>query len=275
MLRGNGKEIMVEISKEEVKKIQYNILDVVAKYCDDRGIRYFLGYGTLLGAIRHKGFIPWDDDIDIVMLREDYERFLKYFTTKNYYVDANIKNADFPYTFSKICDKRTKLIENSDFNYDIGINIDLFPIDKVPVSIFKQKLLSLQLKTLLVIFRTKGISLNKDRNWVKNFILLIGKVFLLPFDYQTVIKRINKLATKYAHLKEYKLGCLIDSYGPMELIDPSIFKDIIYVEFESGRFKAPKKFEEYLKLLYGDYSLLPPVEKRVTHHKFNAYHIGD
>ncbi|MFR5682857.1 MAG: phosphorylcholine transferase LicD [Clostridia bacterium] len=122
------------MSLEEIKSIQLDILSQVANYCDRNGLRYFLAYGTLLGAVRHKGYIPWDDDIDIMMPRPDYMQFINSFNNEkcalrvgSHYLDKN-----YPYVIAKVYDTSTLCKENIDVEYSIGINIDVFPIDGLP-----------------------------------------------------------------------------------------------------------------------------------------------
>ena len=122
------------ITIEELKRVQLEILDMVTQFCDANGIRYWLDSGTLLGAIRHKGYIPWDDDIDLGMLREDYERFVSVFNESNdrYRVLSFEWNPDFGFPFAKVCDTTTVLYEPDERGRKMAINIDIFPYDRAP-----------------------------------------------------------------------------------------------------------------------------------------------
>ena len=127
---------MKRISFEEAKRVELDILLHVAKFCDEHGLRYFLAYGTLIGAVRHKGFIPWDDDIDIQMPREDYEKLLELYPKENtdekYFLLApEMKGAHHPY--AKIIDTRTVKKElGAKKNNPLGVDIDVFPLDGQP-----------------------------------------------------------------------------------------------------------------------------------------------
>lgn len=125
---------MKQVTGEQLKKIQLEILDVVTQFCDANGIRYWLDSGTLLGAIRHKGYIPWDDDVDLGMLREDYERFLSIFNKSNdRYRAVSLENdPKFYLPFTKVCDTTTVLYEPDEKGFKLHINVDVFPYDRAP-----------------------------------------------------------------------------------------------------------------------------------------------
>ena len=125
---------MIEIKEEEMKKVQLDILIEVDRFCKENHLRYAIAYGTLIGAIRHHGFIPWDDDIDLLMLREDYERFIQTFNQNNqgpFRVLHQSLNPKFPYEFAKVEDQRYRLIENLATTYQMGIAIDIFVLDDI------------------------------------------------------------------------------------------------------------------------------------------------
>ena len=124
-----------DATDEEIKSIQRNILTAVRDFCLQNNIRFFLMYGTLLGAVRHKGYIPWDDDVDICMLKDDYLKFIQTFHTKQnrYQVMSRVIDTDFPYYYAKIVDPNSKLCEMIDGEmFELGINIDLFLLDAIP-----------------------------------------------------------------------------------------------------------------------------------------------
>lgn len=117
---------------EELKSIQLGILKDVHDYCSSTNITYWLAYGTLLGAIRHNGYIPWDDDIDIAMPREHYEKFIQSYKKKNTVVYSCSNNKKYILHFAKVYDTRTILKEYANMNIETGVYIDIFPIDNVP-----------------------------------------------------------------------------------------------------------------------------------------------
>ncbi len=260
-----GKEIKVE----ELKKIQLDILIQVAEFCDQNGLRYFLAGGTLLGAIRHKGYIPWDDDIDIAMPRADYQMLLTSFKSQNLEIISSELNRDCPYPFAKIYNKKTQLIELSDIKFDIGINIDIFPLDFFPDDLHESEKLVKRIRRLKYVLGAKVIVLVRRRSLLKNTILLFAKCLCSPINYRNIIQKMVKHSQTYKETNY--MGIAIWGYGMKERVPKEVFKDYTEVEFEGRKFKAPIGYDQWLGHVYGDYMQLPPEEKRCTHHAFNAW----
>lgn len=265
---------MTEINKQELKKIQLNILDKVATLCENQNIKYSLYGGTLLGAIRHKGYIPWDDDIDISMPRPDYERFINCF---HLIEDPDLKIHDsrfskkYPYPYIKVSDERTVFKENFNINYSLGVNIDIFPIDGLPLlekdsikimkkSNFYRKLIELKL-----------LKINKDRAFRKNLTLFISRMVLLIVPIHNLVTQITKLAKMSDYKQSSFIGNIVWGYGNKERCNKRVYDDFILRNFEEGRFKVMVGYNEYLKNVFNEYMLLPPIEKQVTHHSYTAY----
>lgn len=263
---------MKELNTQEVKGIQIDILKIVTGYCDQEGLVYFLGYGTLLGAVRHKGYIPWDDDIDIIMPRKDYEKFIKEFKLNDYDIKSHYKDLNYPYTFAKVSYEKSILIENTDLKYKIGINIDIFPLDKFPESTKQIQSLYREIKFYESLLKIKYIVINPNRRLYKNIILKLGKIVLNILSYEKIINKINEKAMLYKDIENISnIGCIVDSYGIKDIMDKSIFDNKTKIEFEGYSFYAPKKHHEYLTNIYGEYMKLPPEEDRKTHHDFEAF----
>lgn len=263
---------MIKLNIEEIKDIQLNILKIVTEYCEDKDLIYFLGYGTLLGAARHKGYIPWDDDIDIIMPRHDYESFIKEFKMDDYDVKSHYKDSSYPYKFAKVSYERSILKENTDLKYNIGINIDIFPLDTFPESTEKIKKLYKEIKFYDSILKIKSIAINPNRKFYKNLVLKLGKIATVFVSHKKIIKMINKNAMLYKDIKNISnMGCIVDSYGIKDIMDKTIFDNRTKLEFEGHSFYAPEKHHEYLTNIYGDYMKLPPEEDRKTHHDFKAF----
>lgn len=263
---------MQDIGTEELKKIQINILNVVVEFCNKFNIRYCLCGGTLIGAIRHQGYIPWDDDIDIAMFREDYEKFLNSFNGFNsLYRLYEPNNSDwYPYPFAKVSFINSVLIEaNDNMPKNIGINIDVFPLDYLPNDKKKQRNILRSIRVQRNILDIKAIKINNKRKFHKNIILKIGKFFYKNISPNQIALKINELATKYKN--DDKLGIIIWGYGDREIVDKEIFRDFIKIKFEKYSYNAPIGYHQWLTNIYGDYMKLPPIEKQVSHHDFKAY----
>jgi len=265
---------MKKANIEEIKKIQLNILEQVINFCDKYSLEYRIAYGTLLGAVRHKGYIPWDDDIDIVMPRNSYEVFIdkfnsfsKQFKVLHFQIDRN-----FPYTFAKVHHPKSIVIENTALNYtNLGINMDIFPIDRLPKHKLNRKVRFFKIRFLKYLLTIKNIRITKTRNRYKNIILLIFKIITGIFPYKFIIRKINSISKRNVSNNSNKSGCILWNYGEKEIFDNSIYSNVRYYSFEGIQCIGPQDYEEYLTKIYGDYKELPPVEKRVSHHDLQAY----
>lgn len=263
---------MRELTLPDIRNIQLRILKYVADFCDRENLVYYLGYGTLLGAVRHKGYIPWDDDIDIVMPRRDYETFIKSFSSSKYAVKSHYLDAKYPFPYVKVSFENSVLKENMDIHYDLGINIDVFPLDEFPASKAQRKKLYNQIDILQKILQIKIITPNPNRKFYKNIILRIGKILLTPISYSYIIKKINSKAMTYNENQDRSyMGCVLESYSIDDIMEKVVFGDRTTLEFEGHKFLAPEKYHEYLSNMYGNYMELPPEEYRKTHHDYKAF----
>lgn len=260
---------MKELSCEEFKKIQIQILKEIKVFCEKNGLNYYLAYGTLLGAVRHQGFIPWDDDIDIVMPRIDYLKFEKLFKHDRFEFLSINKDSAYPYHFGKVMDKNTILLDDSTSSYNIGVNIDVFPIDGLPNSEIRKKIHCYFIWFLQNIATLKLMKFIKKRGVVKNVILIILKFVFIPFSLYTVLKAINNYAMKYSMEKSSKY-LLEGSYKNREVVCAYIFQNKVDVIFENESYSAPIGMNLWLMQLYGNYMKMPPMEKRISTHNYKV-----
>lgn len=258
---------------ENVRKIQLEILLEFDRVCKENNIHYNIYFGTLLGAVRHQGFIPWDDDIDVVMTRENYNKFIKLHiddVNKDYFVQNYDTDTNFFRPFTRIRKNNTRYVQRHYRNLDIhhGIFIDIFPFDYV--SNRKEK----------EIFRYYYLHLLRRLNVIKNFgirknssVIKKGAKYIIDkfFPQKWLNEYITKVMT-YKNNTGY-LNHLTDSTIPIEdkyknhLIKVDDFLNSMMYEFEGHEFPIPKNFEEVLTNTYGDYMKLPPQEERVPHHQ--------
>lgn len=257
----------------ELRKIQMDILSFVDEFCRKNGIMYSIAGGTLLGAIRHGGYIPWDDDIDIMLRREDYERLITCFLKEDtgHYVIYKVDLAKGYYQpYIKVADKRTVLQEPGKRG-DFGVNIDVFPIDHLPDNPNVRRNIYKRASSIIDMLAIKEMEWRKGRDLSKNLLLMFGKFFLAPVSRKYLAIKLDKIA-KGAGDESCKLrGDIVWGYGEKEIMDAIIFNEYTDLPFEDRRYMAIAKYDEYLTHLYGDYMQLPPVEKRVSHHDFTAW----
>lgn len=262
---------MKKINMDEMKCIQLSILKDVADFCEENGIRYCLYGGTLLGAIRHKGYIPWDDDIDIAMPRPDYERFIGSYKSEYYNLLHWQKTNHCLCTYMKVYDNRTTLIENGDLGETYGINIDVFPIDGLPKEEFKIDSTVRKMKALwgLVVCGTiKDISRRKVR---KKIAIILIRLFykIVPIKHYVTGLVVHN-AQKYPFDYSDKVAVLVWGNGRKEVIGHQTASKYIKADFENYKFNIPENYEEYLISVYGDYMTPPPEATRQLNHSFIA-----
>ena len=255
------------IDTNELRIIQLDLLQKTVDFCERNNIRYYLCGGTLLGAIRHQGYIPWDDDIDISMPRPDYDRFIALFNKpENYYQVIDMSNnPKYGFPFAKVHDTRTYVDELQYAKDQFGVYIDIFPIDGVGED--KQVFRILRLRKLL---HTKKANYYQ-RTLSKKIINTFGKILLFPISVHKILKMMDKEARKYPFGSTPRAGVIINPYGTREIVDLSVFDNPICVKFEDGFYKIPAAYDTWLSSIYGDYMQLPPEDKRHSPHVSVAY----
>ena len=241
-------------------------LEAIDAVCREHGLRYYLWAGTMLGAVRHKGFIPWDDDMDICMPRPDYEQLISHWREwlpQPYEVIAPETDPTYPYPFAKIEDASTTVLERPDFKFLEGVYIDVFPIDGAPTDEQKRKSHFKRYKFWRHLLFLRGRDPFKHgkgpRSW---FPWLLHKVYSLE-DLQNKVK---SYMTKYPYdASDYV--CDYDD-GLRGVIEKRILGTPQVYPFEDKQFLGVEHYDEYLSNKYGDYMQLPPVEKQIQHHFF-------
>jgi len=256
---------------------EIQILDEFVRICDKHNLKYYLYGGTLLGAVRHKGFIPWDDDIDIVMLRDDYEKFGKVCQEElhsDYFYQTNKTDSNFTKLFAKIRLNNTYVREKAWDHLDMhkGIFIDILPLDNFP----EEGKVGVKILKKFNFWNTLCHTVSKKEpiKFIWPHKRMIFKYYLgLPKEKS--YKQRAKLLAKAHSFKDSKNVCSFGShYRPYgkRVLRKVWFSGDEYMEFEGRKYRVPTGWKEYLVHLFGrNYMELPPVEQRINH--FNFYEI--
>lgn len=260
---------MKELTTDEIKKIQLDILSCIDKFCNENNIKYSLGYGTLLGAVRHKGYIPWDDDVDLWMLREDYELFKKKFLdqkTASYSIGCLGAPKDWYLSFVKVFDTSTIVVHDGAITPNMGVFVDVFPLDNISIN-EKAYIRDKRYRTILRTMQNVKVS-KFSNNIIKNIILFFLKIIVLPFSPQTLGNKIEKSAYK-STITDYVHDSVMDIMK--RPIEKSVFEKMKLYEFEGSYYMGVENADLVLKSLYSDYWKLPPIEQRVPKHGLRIY----
>jgi lipopolysaccharide biosynthesis protein licD1 len=267
---------MRKLSIEEAKKLELDILDFIDSFCKEHGINYCINYGTLIGAIRHKGFIPWDDDIDLSMTRENYEKFIQLFSEKQSRYKLLSLETDDQYfnNFIKIVDPTTKIIDTRNTKtYDSGVFIDIFPMDTFNDTKVVDICYKLESFKLLSFSKHKNIVYGDSK--LKDLIRTLFWLLLRPVSPRFFANQIEKQIQKYRVENGKYIAFIPSKAKEKEIFPRDMFDELIETPFEHLVLPAPKHFDTVLKQFYDDYMTVPPKEKQIYIHEFEAYKLED
>ena len=268
---------MDSIITNQIKKVQAVQLELVLevkRICTKNNIKYFLIGGTLLGAIRHNGFIPWDDDLDIGMLRKDYSKFIecsKEQLRSAYFLQTWNTDECYPMPFAKIRKSGTRYVEktSSKANQHKGIFIDIFPYDNVPDYYLFRQIQSFETYILKRLLLTKsGYELCGNKDYLKTIIYTVIHLFSIAITRNRLIKMLDKRMTLYNKRNTLRVTNIGGSYGyRKESVHYEWVLKLVEVKFENEILLCPHNYHDFLSNIYGDYMKLPPEDKRYDRHK--------
>ena len=270
------------LSHEEHQAIIYELLYAIDDFCNRNNIKYFLGYGTMLGAVRHHGIIPWDDDADIMMERGEYEKFQELIIKnppEGFEAYSIYNTADYYYPFIKFGKKGTLLIEP--FGYvpskGIGINIDIFPIDGCPGNDRKQACIYARNYFPRYFNLLNKRFKNKKSSRRERLLYYCNISYHIPFIQKRFFKSLYKEASQYSCKETDYYSCISWSFsGDKNVHACRLIDTIIKVPFGNRLLPIPSGFDDILREEYGDYMTPPPEDKRLsTHQHGDVYRIED
>ena len=278
---------MKELTPEEQPRWNAVINGVLRQFiaiCKDNHLTYFCCGGTAIGAVRHQGMIPWDDDVDVFMPRPDYDRFVqiasKQLPEGLELVTPNSKS-DYPLFFVKLCDARTTLQEEQDVPCVYGLYIDIFPIDGAPDDIeaaramerqFTKTKHKLEAISTHVSFVNYLSLLKTPKEWGRFARKTIG-FFFRNWYRKHLLQQMTDISYRYSYESASLVAVYCGSYGPKEVFPKAWLEGTTSFPYEGMEVDLPIGYDNYLRQYYGDYMQLPPVEKRISHHMKAYYNL--
>lgn len=253
-------------SPNDYQRRMLDMLNEFHIFCENNNLRYFLGYGSLIGAIRHNGFIPWDDDIDVVMPRPDYERLLELKGSnigKTYSIKYGIGSLPFCFSYIKIVDTSSslteKLFEGSDSSVTYGLYLDVWPLDGCKKNTLKQVMRATH---FLVGMINNNQYEEKRRGFSKRAFQCLSKCFKLG----TLLEIMESFCSRIPYESSEYVTNYSSPYGSRELLKREWFDKKKYIYFNGVQTIIPDNYDEILKTIYGDYMKLPPLESQISNH---------
>jgi len=264
---------MKELGCKEIQQICLEMLKALDAFAQEHHLTYYLSGGTLLGAVRHKGFIPWDDDMDLMIPRPDYEYLIKNFKHERYHLSSCEQENDYLSCYARLWDTHTTMEwDNSKaLEKKIGAFVDIFPIDGYPASNFQTKIFLYQVK-----FARAKLNMKTKKDFFEHEKWLPLKKIVrscLKKDGNYYARALSRLAMHYDYQKSSYAGVVGASLQHLfvEKNPKSVYENTVWLDFEDMKAPAPVGYETYLRQLYGDYMQLPPEDKRVSAHEFRIY----
>lgn len=268
-------EYRKKLTLQEIQKVQISILEQVDRFCKKNKITYFLTGGTLLGAVRHQGFIPWDDDIDIAMPRPDYHRFIALGAKgigKNYRVVSFEQSSFHTRLYIKVINPDYLCIEQYyTTSEQTFFGIDVFPVDGIPSNPMEFCRYFYKIRFLRKAFIFSQSRLGTGSTIIRRLLKYIPVLICNRIGGEYFYKKIYETLKSYPYTKSDYAGIIIGYYGKKEICHRSAYDNLIALKFENKEYPVLRNYKQYLTRLYGNYQLVPKEDHRMRHHSFEVY----
>lgn len=268
-----------ELTLREIQQGELVVLKKIKEICEQSNTNYFLIFGTLLGAIRHKGIIPWDDDIDVGMMREDYEKFISYCTKhkeellpfKLYHYSTK---KDYIYPIARFVDTRYWVDYQDVPDYNLGLFVDIYPFDGCGNSKEERSAVFRKVRKGIMPLISLGARSNvlNNHGLVNYIVKCILRGLAIVVGQNRLLRIVDKRAKKYSIPESTYVNCLVWDNTYADMFPRADFMSLTDIQFEDSTFKIPQNYDRILKLEYDDYMQLPPEEDRIGHHFYKVYH---
>lgn len=257
---------------EQLKKLQSKLLIMLEwfhEFCVNNNLTYYLCGGSMLGAARHQGFIPWDDDIDVMMPREDIKKLEELLnnTSGKYVLESPTTDAkDYLYSFSKLYDTTTILVENTKHKIKRGIYLDIFPLDGMGNTWEDAEKHMTKIRKTFNLLLCKTTGIRKGRKWYKNAAVFLFRA--IPLNEKKLLRKLVSLCEERSWNDCELSGNPVGAYAMKEIMPKSVYGTPTLYKFEDIEVYGVENYDEYLTRIYGEWQKLPPEEKRVSHHDY-------
>jgi len=269
---------MEQMEVKDIQNVTLDILKDVHSFCVNNGIHYTLFGGTLIGAIRHNGFIPWDDDVDIAMPRPDYERFIQLYHSDNGYllVARELQGKDVFLPYARVCELSKTYVDTSKYpwsSFKTGIWIDIFPLDGMPDDyVLSQQITQKANRLFQITCKARGMLSVLNRNSAGLAFFLKKTLCRFAFPFFARWDDLIKFCKQYDFNQSPCYSNLsFGGYGFKEYCSKDVLNDYILHPFEDCLFYVMQGYDKALSIKYGDYMTLPPKEKRIGSHGYDYY----
>lgn len=257
----------------ELQEKMFKMFSWFHNFCTQNNLRYYAVGGTALGAVRHQGFIPWDDDMDVGMPRRDYNKLIELMKNKTefapYTLETPLEKNDFVYPYCKLYDTTTTLIENTRYKTKRGIYIDVFPLDGAGNSLAESKKRFRLIDGKINLLSTKTCALSSHRKLYKNLaIMFLRCIPECILSWKKIVRQINVLGEELVFDDCVYVSNFVGNWHEKEIMKREWFGEPRLVKFENAEMYIPQDYDAYLTQLYGNYMQLPPEEKRKSHHDY-------
>lgn len=272
---------MKKISFRDAQLGAYEILKFLDAFCRKNNLTYFLMYGSLIGAVRDKGIIPWDDDIDIMMPRPDYDKLIQICSTENILPFKLFENSivsEYPHPISRMSDQRYKTNFANEKDYGIGLFVDIYPLDGVGDDLKRaHKLIKKAYRNASLCFLTSRKKFGRDntKSKIRMAVKFPAYIWANLLGNHHYIKKSIKLCKEYSYEESKYVSGIAQPFRECNGENKNIYLkewfEVIETEFEGRKFCIPKGYDKILKMGYGDYMVPLPENQRDTHHTYDTY----
>lgn len=265
---------MQELAMEEIHEVTLGILRKIDEIATRENMTYYMAYGTLIGVIRHQGFIPWDDDLDLMMLREDYDRLIDYFETHEkelypYKIFTPQNNKKYPHMIARVCNVEYPVVVENEQECGMGVFIDIYPMDGVGSDLSAwRRMLKWRQQLIAGSFYATRLRFERPKKWYRIPDRFVLYLFAKCVGRDFFFRRLEAYKDRFAWEESRYIGCAVWEQDTYEKCD---FENVIRMPFEDLSVMVPAEYDRILRPLYDDYMLLPPKENRKPHHNYAAY----